>query len=688
MLERTDVAILPLTSVGVGVNMNANDGDNNNNNNKKEYVLHVLLRFFVYQNAAPATTAAAISSLDDTTLVPAIQEAAAATLARLVSERPRIVGAVLHHMATAVWQERLRAVLHHKYDAVAFVANGAVLPRQSGASVAPMASPPALPFLAPRLLQQNLSPVPQSVTVDMGVLCPYLVLPSVVLQGNHPGCVVDSVETTTVEATTTQITLPGLLIPRGITLICGGGYHGKSTLLRCLAAGVYNKIPGDGREFCVTVDDAVTVRAEDGRYVHRCNVSAFLANLPTTTTPTSTTSPTPATPTPVTTQCFFSTREASGSTSQAANVVEAIEMGASALLVDEDTSAANFMARDGRMRALVMDESITPLLYRVNGLYHTHGISSIVVVGGVGDWLDVPQHVLLMDRYVCHDATAKARSVSRQFAHGHVQYAGRGTVHRLDWPKSGTPVPRRPAMDERPSYNFHVTRTAVVLLDSGGGSSSNSALSLQQLDDSSMSRESSDDDNDDDDDDVDDDDDERCTDLSRCEQLMGKRPQLYGCGLGLAYLLQLARENPALGLPDLLRQMDCAMDAKGLLGLIVPDGVLDACNDNSSSNSDNNNHGYPQLSATWNVLVESMGCAYRPRRFEVGQALTRWRGMILESIPVEDDGVEARAQADAERQRQELLAIWHARRKPGSRWNQPPQAEDETLVTTVVADST
>jgi predicted ABC-class ATPase len=120
----------------------------------------------------------------------------------------------------------------------------------------------------------------------------------------------------------------------------------------------------------------MTIRAEDGRYVQNCNISAFISNLPT---------PPGVTETVDTTH--FSTAEASGSTSQAANVAEAIEMGAKVFLVDEDVSAANFMARDGRMRALVMDESITPLLYRVNGMYRSLGISCVCVVGGVGDWL-------------------------------------------------------------------------------------------------------------------------------------------------------------------------------------------------------------------------------------------------------------------------------------------------------------
>lgn len=159
-------------------------------------------------------------------------------------------------------------------------------------------------------------------------------------------------------------------------MCCARRLHKKSTLLRAVAAGVYDKVPGDGREFCVTVPLTTTIRAEDGRYVQNCNISAFISNLPTL----------PGSTNAVDTE-HFSSAEASGSTSQAANVAEAMELGAKVFLIDEDVSAANFMARDGRMRALVMDESITPLLYRVNGMYNTLFISSVVVVGGVGDWL-------------------------------------------------------------------------------------------------------------------------------------------------------------------------------------------------------------------------------------------------------------------------------------------------------------
>jgi predicted ABC-class ATPase len=334
----------------------------------------------------------------------------------------------LRHAAVSTMQDKIRRQLmdaSSPVHGVAFIANGAILPRKNGASADPMASPPAVPFGAP----ENSS-LACSVTVDLGPWHPYLDQAASPYFRPAPPPNSNS---------GTLVTLHGLLVKRGITWIVGGGYHGKSTLLRCIAAGVYNKIPGDGREFCVTVPDALSIRAEDGRCVNNCNVSAFISNLPTFPLDSiETTESTPAlsigtlAPPPSRTQ-HFSTGEASGSTSQAANVAEAIELGVTAMLVDEDVSAANFMARDGRMRALVMDESITPLLYRVNGMFTTLGISTVVVVGGVGDWLDVPHHVLMMDRYRCLDATAKARSISKQFSHGHVQYSGRGVVHRLEW---------------------------------------------------------------------------------------------------------------------------------------------------------------------------------------------------------------------------------------------------------------
>jgi len=498
--------------------------------------------------------------------------------------------AAMNHISCVVLQDKIRQQLD-SFNAVAFIADNSILPRKSGTSDARMCSPPAVPFQAP-----PDSSMSQSLTIEMGSLAKYLPSNAFPSQGS-------------------SITLSGLVIPKGITLICGGGYHGKSTMLRTIALGVYNKIPGDGREYCIAVEDAVSVRAEDGRYVNNCNISAFISNLPTPPGVTKT----------VDTE-HFSSRDSSGSTSQAANVSEAIEMGCSAMLIDEDVSAANFMARDGRMRALVMDESITPLLYRVNGLYNAKGISSVVVVGGVGDWLDVPHNVVLLDKYVASDATKKAQSISYQFSYGHVQYGGKGVVHRLDWKNSGTPIPRRPTDEFANRFGANIE---VSLLDGGHSI----ALHPHEDDDEMMDGVV-----------LDDDHDEGCIEASRMEQVMGRK-QLYTCGLCALWIIKASQQETALGLPELLNKLDETLDSSGLVKVVE---------DLSSSGLS------PK---TWQHLVEAVGYAERPRKYEIGQALTRLQGIKFEEIPVEDDGVEAAAKAEEERKKRALAELWAARRK-------------------------
>lgn len=239
---------------------------------------------------------------------------------------------------------------------VTFVADGAILPRQSGVDERPLKSG-AVPFLSPESLQVSFTlPDGQQIT--------------------------------------------GMGIPKGITLIVGGGYHGKSTLLKAIEAGVYNHIPGDGREYVVTDAAAMKVRAEDGRSVAGVNISPFINHLPQGKS----------------TQ-QFSTRDASGSTSQAASIIEAIEAGATALLIDEDTSATNFMIRDRRMQALIAKarEPITPFVDKVRQLYDDYGISTILVMGGSGDYFDVADTVIALDDYLPTDVTAQARQVANTF---------------------------------------------------------------------------------------------------------------------------------------------------------------------------------------------------------------------------------------------------------------------------------
>lgn len=237
----------------------------------------------------------------------------------------------------------------------AFVANGSLLPRESGVSSRPMKG--GVPFRSPRELE---------VTIELP-------------HGGH---------------------ITGMGIRKGITLIVGGGYHGKSTLLQALELGVYNRIAEDGREYVITDESAVKIRAEDGRSVQKTDISPFISNLPNGKD-----------------TVQFQTQDASGSTSQAANVIEAIEAGTSLLLIDEDTSATNFMVRDELMQRVIHRdmEPITPFIDRIRELYEDYGISTILVAGSSGAYFSIADTILQMERYVPKDITALAKQEAAQF---------------------------------------------------------------------------------------------------------------------------------------------------------------------------------------------------------------------------------------------------------------------------------
>lgn len=254
------------------------------------------------------------------------------------------------HIESAVNQQHMRSQLNAK-NLVAFVANGAVLPRASGASQRPLDTKNVIRFCSPPELEVTLSRVHGSDVRGMG-------------------------------------------IARGITLLTGGGYHGKSTLLEALELGVYNHIPGDGREFVVTEENAVKIRAEDGRAVTGSDITPFIKNLPGGKD-----------------TVMFTTDDASGSTSMAASIQEALEVGCQTLMIDEDSSATNLLVRDERMQALIRSEPITPLVSKVRALYQEYGVSTIIVVGGLGDWLSVADKVVGMESYSPHDLTNKARDL-------------------------------------------------------------------------------------------------------------------------------------------------------------------------------------------------------------------------------------------------------------------------------------
>jgi hypothetical protein len=603
-------------------------------------------------------------------------------------------------------------------NAVAFIANGSILPRKSGRSAAPMTVPPAIPFTAPTNSSQLTA---ASVTVTIGKFWKrYL--------NDNGSCKTEcnngnrNDHSSTEDGTT--VTIHGMIIPRGVTLIVGGGYHGKSTLLQALSYGVYNKIPFDGRELCVAHVDAVNVRAEDGRYVHNVNVSAFISNLPQLSSSGSSASMNNSN---VGQQQVvedeevllqkqkriqsFTTKDASGSTSQAANIIEALESGASTLLVDEDVSAANFMARDGRMRAMIMDEPITPLLYRVNGLYlcPKHGTSTILVVGGVGEWLDVADAVILMKDYVAYDGLAKARSVSYQFAYGHVQYGGRGVVHRLPWtyelPETIKAERTRRAFDKTTSSssgqddNNDVNDSSLDL----STSKLNATLSplrrrpghycvtnkfknavIRLVDSGSSRLEIYRDDVDYDNDDMityldeqdDDDEDDGMTDMSKCMQLVGgvvgsvsSLEHLYGCGICVLWLIQQSRIHPNEDISELLNQMDSLLDDVGMNGLLVILTSRGTTNEHTNNLAPSSRHVLD--------LWSTVGYAYRPRRHEVAMTLTRVRGMRFDLLPESvqpeiiidasssssSSSVALEEESEEESKKRALAELWANRRK-------------------------
>ncbi|BDD12834.1 ATPase (plasmid) [Fulvitalea axinellae] len=201
-------------------------------------------------------------------------------------------------------------------------------------------------------------------------------------------------------------TYTGMGLPKGITVITGGGFHGKSTLLNALERGVYNHIPGDGRELCITDEDSVKVRAEDGRFIGNLDISPFINNLPQGKDTSA-----------------FSTENASGSTSQAANIIEAIECGAKALLIDEDTSAGNFMVRDHIVQSLIAKEKepITAYIERVRAMWEHSGISSVLVIGGLGDYFAVADHVLMLDEYKVLDVSERAKELANSLGGSHLK---------------------------------------------------------------------------------------------------------------------------------------------------------------------------------------------------------------------------------------------------------------------------
>lgn len=288
---------------------------------------------------------------------------------------PHVDRAAAHHFIELAEDHAHVQGLLQERGLVAFVRDGSILPRASGVSSRPLAS--AVPFESPPSLRVTLSTL-------------------------HHGDV------------------SGLGLPGGVTLITGGGFHGKTTLLEAICRGIDPHVPGDGREWVVTSPDAVKLRSEDGRSVIGVDLRPFISDLPGD----------------LGTE-RFSTPDASGSTSLAAAIMEALEVGATALLLDEDGCATNLLIRDARMQALVARETITPLIDRVRQLHAQAGVSTVLVVGGSGDYLEVADTVILMQDYRPLEVTARAKEVAAAHPTGRAVLPPRGDI---------VPTPRHPQL--------------------------------------------------------------------------------------------------------------------------------------------------------------------------------------------------------------------------------------------------
>ena len=670
--------------------------DNNNNNNKGDddsvelqFFLHVGCNSSNNTMQTPSSSSSSNIATVQDLLSNALQKVLPVLMTQLSSQE------CFSHIASVVLQRQLRSMLqppprrddnqmindeeqtNKSYlNAVAFIADGSILPRKSGRSTLPMSSPPAVPFTSPEGSEQLTKVVDVYVGEFWGRY----------LKGvqqhydatNDPSSSPQSPSSSSLSspATTTAtntIKLRGMIIPQGVTLIVGGGYHGKSTILQALSYGVYDKIPGDGREYVVSHSDAVSIRAEDGRYVNNVNVSAFINSIPSGKTINGAS---------VSCTSFdtsqFSTMDASGSTSQAANVIEALECRASALLVDEDVSAANFMARDGRMRAMISEEPITPLLYRVNGLYLSkeHKTSTVVVVGGVGEWLDVADAVVLMKNYVAYDGLKKARSVSYQFSYGHVQYAGRGVVHRLPWEVKEEKVLRddeeeNDVMDVDDKTNTEATlsplrrrpisdcilaklRDAAVHMPEG----SSSRLWLY--------RDVTDGENDM----IDLDEDDGIIDMSKCSQLVGNASeQLYSCGICILWLMKQSYRCKDDDIFDLLDRLEEVLEYGGGINAVISSLLSHEEGKEGSANANAIISTFLSSHITLD-LFDTVGFCYHPRRHEVAMALTRMRGLKFEILPEKSKVTSETKEEEAKRLEEEakkkaLADLWANRRKRG-----------------------
>jgi predicted ABC-class ATPase len=191
-------------------------------------------------------------------------------------------------------------------------------------------------------------------------------------------------------------TVKGLGVPTGVTLIVGDEYSSRAALMRAIASGIYNHVPGDGREQVITVPDAVHVAAETGRSIQKVDISSMIPAQSGVRSD------------------AFSAEQADACSAQAAAMVEALEVGARALLFDESESSAAFLTQDTRLMGLMPEAGarVTPLSARARQLADDLGVS-IIVAGSasVAEFIPVADTILKIEAGRVSDVTDAAKKM-------------------------------------------------------------------------------------------------------------------------------------------------------------------------------------------------------------------------------------------------------------------------------------
>ncbi len=275
----------------------------------------------------------------------------------LLDRLPRLVREVLsldrgeaeRHVLNWRIQEWIREALP-RLGLVSFIGNGSILPRRCGGCWEPLEG--AIPFESPKSLEVSIE-LPNGGSVT------------------------------------------GMGVKRGLTVITGPAFHGKTTLAEAIASGVWNHIEGDGRERVVTVRNAVTLESENGRWVSCIDLSQWIHGLPGGRD----------------TRCF-STSDASGATSIFASLQEAVEAGAELLIIDEDSTATNALHRDQWAERITGKRTITTISDSAARLKEA-GISVVIVASGAIPLLSQADTIIVMDEYRPIDASWYRREAER-----------------------------------------------------------------------------------------------------------------------------------------------------------------------------------------------------------------------------------------------------------------------------------